>query len=254
MKIVHGMVSLMLASLIQSAGAQDKHSFEIRGRVVDAGGRPVAGIDVGTSWGFQGEVPVPRWRSSRIARPGTRLRTDAAGRFAGTLYARRPTVALFALDIEKKVGGVGLFAKDRPQRDLTLKVGPLVHLHGQARITDSGLKDHTRYIYVTDTRARIAIASSVAKAADFSFFMPPGEYQVSFSAKDLEKVTMGVLLRRDDRQLDLGRIALTPTNLARHYGKPPPAWNITAARGVKKDVTLADYQGRWVLIEFWAYW
>src|SRR5262249_51129553 len=33
-----------------------------------------------------------------------------------------------------------------------------------------------------------------------------------------------------------------------------PAWTLADARGVKKDVTLADYRGKWVLVDFWGYW
>jgi thiol-disulfide isomerase/thioredoxin len=54
--------------------------------------------------------------------------------------------------------------------------------------------------------------------------------------------------------LDLGTLNLPATFLARHQGKELPAWYIADARGVKKDVTLADYRGKWVLVDFWGYW
>jgi len=38
------------------------------------------------------------------------------------------------------------------------------------------------------------------------------------------------------------------------YGKEPPAWNVTGARGVSRDVKLSDFKGKWVLLEFWGYW
>jgi hypothetical protein len=29
---------------------------------------------------------------------------------------------------------------------------------------------------------------------------------------------------------------------------------VTDARGVKRDVQLSDFKGKWVLIEFWGFW
>jgi hypothetical protein len=245
---------LLASSLAELVCAQGEHTFEIRGRVVDAEGRPAANVEIGTHWSFDGEAATPRWRSSTVARPNTSLRTDGTGRFSGTLFARRRSVAVFALDMRTRHGGIFVFTRDNLAQPCTLEIGPLVHLHGETRIDETRPIDSIRYIYVTDTRARIAIASSVSKDAGFSFFMPPGVYEMSFSAKDLEKVTTTVSLKKEHGDVDLGSVALSPTNLARHYGKEPPPWNITAARGVKPDVTLADYAGKWVLIEFWAYW
>ena len=37
-----------------------------------------------------------------------------------------------------------------------------------------------------------------------------------------------------------------------YYGKEPPPLAITDARGVRKDVKLADYHGKWVLLDFWG--
>lgn len=54
--------------------------------------------------------------------------------------------------------------------------------------------------------------------------------------------------------MDLGAIAFQPTIVARHYGKEPPAWNVTAARGLDKTVKLEGFRGKWVLLEFWGYW
>ena len=38
------------------------------------------------------------------------------------------------------------------------------------------------------------------------------------------------------------------------YGKEPPELAVTDARGVSKNVKLADFRGKWVLLDFWAVW
>ena len=43
------------------------------------------------------------------------------------------------------------------------------------------------------------------------------------------------------RSLHLGAIDLKLTPIARLYGKEPPAWHITDARGVPKDVRPSDF-------------
>ena len=56
------------------------------------------------------------------------------------------------------------------------------------------------------------------------------------------------------RTVDLGTTDLKPTIIAQHYGKAPPAWHVTDARGVDPEATLADFKGKWVLLEFWGFW
>jgi hypothetical protein len=57
-----------------------------------------------------------------------------------------------------------------------------------------------------------------------------------------------------EAETDLGFVDLKLTPLGRHQGKEPPAWNVTAARGLDPAVKLSDFKGRWLLIEFWGYW
>jgi thiol-disulfide isomerase/thioredoxin len=61
-------------------------------------------------------------------------------------------------------------------------------------------------------------------------------------------------LAPDRPDLDLGAIELPASVIAQNRGKVPPAWSVADARGAKKDVTLADYRGKWVLVDFWGYW
>ena len=44
------------------------------------------------------------------------------------------------------------------------------------------------------------------------------------------------------------------TRLGRLYGKELPPWHVTGARGLKKDITIADFKGKWVVIDFWGFW
>jgi len=41
--------------------------------------------------------------------------------------------------------------------------------------------------------------------------------------------------------------------LATSIGKVLPDWTVTEARNAKQDVKLADFKGKWVLLEFWGF-
>ena len=43
-------------------------------------------------------------------------------------------------------------------------------------------------------------------------------------------------------------------SVSRLYGKPAPPLRVADARGVSKSVRWSDFKGKWVLVEFWAYW
>jgi len=58
---------------------------------------------------------------------------------------------------------------------------------------------------------------------------------------DLDVGTLNVVLRESLELLAYPRL----------YGKPAPELSITDARGVPKSVQLADYRGKWVLLDFW---
>jgi hypothetical protein len=76
-------------------------------------------------------------------------------------------------------------------------------------------------------------------------------------------------LRVDNPDVDLGEIRLPPYvnpfqrirkatadgtsyDYTKHYGEPPPHWNIVDARGASKDVQLSAYRGKWVVLFFWG--
>ena len=51
-----------------------------------------------------------------------------------------------------------------------------------------------------------------------------------------------------------GTRTASPATYSQFYGKEPPELAVTDARGVPKGVKLADFRGKWVLLDFWAVW
>lgn len=238
------------AALTPPASAQTNRA--IRGRIVDTAGEPVAGVDVGTNWEFVDGRVTPWWRSENVSKRGASLRTDEAGRFAGTLYFRGRPVALIVVDREGGRGGTAIVTPDNVDSEVELVVGPLRRVRGVARIELPLLRDNTVRVYAFDPRAPIAMATAVLDGGgDYEFLLPPGPYKLSFVAAELKRVETMIELGAAD--LDVGATELAPTDLARLYGKPAPEWHVTAARGLELPVQVSDFAGRWVLLEYWSH-
>ena len=109
--------------------------------------------------------------------------------------------------------------------------------------------------------------------------LPPGRYVLDAYNLRLEdkeerldgRIEKEIVLTGDTAEIDLGVLMLsrvTRLNInqkikqsqasgamgdyTKRYGEKLPAWNIVDARGVSKDAQLADFKGKWVLVDFWA--
>ena len=88
-----------------------------------------------------------------------------------------------------------------------------------------------------------------------SLQLPPGDYRLSYYATDcIAANNKAVTVAAHAKEVDLGTIDLAPTVLSQLYGKVPPEWSVSEARGIDRAVRLADFKGKWVLLEFWGFW
>jgi hypothetical protein len=102
---------------------------------------------------------------------------------------------------------------------------------------------------------KLRVAAHNSRESRFSLKLPAGKYEFDGygSFTDFEGVRKEVTLEAG-KNLEMGAVDLKLTPIAKHYGKAPPQWHVTAARGVKPDVKFADFKGKWVVIEFWGFW
>ena len=134
-----------------------------------------------------------------------------------------------------------------------MKLAPLVKVSGRFESKELGRKPPWTTVYIT-TSKNARLVQSDSTNADFAFWLPPGKYKFDGYGQDVRGVKRELDVPADKPDLDLGAIDLPATVIAKHVGKEPPAWHVTDARGLSKDVTLADLKGKWVLIEFWGFW
>lgn len=240
MKTRCGIVAVMLGLLPMTARAQEE--VKITGCVVDSAGKPVAGAEVATFWTSE-KAKVTPYKG---------VATDAEGHFVLPLTFYGRGEALLALDKERKTGGLIVVQPKEAAKPLEIKLSPLVHLHGKFECKELNKRPKWSNVYVQSGQARIAMC--ISEEASFSFQLPPGAYKFWAYGSDIQDLKKDITLKADQLDLDMGTIDLPATIIARHKGKAPPAWHVTDARGVKKDVRLSDFKGKWVLLEFWGYW
>jgi hypothetical protein len=227
-------------TLLVALTAHAQEQVKVTGRVVDAAGKPVAGVDFATLWNAEND--------QMKAHKGAT--TDAEGRFTLSTYPHLE--ALLALDKGRKTGGLVLLDAKAAGKPVEIKLAPLVYVHGKFFCKELNKRPAWTNVYMTAGPARFAWCTS--KEASFSFRLPPGAYKFHGYGTDIQDLKKDLTLTADKPDLDLGTLDMAPTIIARHVGKAPPAWHVSDARGLKKGAQLSDFKGKWVLIEFWGFW
>lgn len=240
MRIPCRIIAVLVLLVPPVARAQEE--VKITGQVVDAADKPVSGVEVANYWHNQnGKTTTYKGAT-----------TNGEGRFtlAITFYGRNQ--ALLALDKQRKSGALAVLNEKEAAKPIHIKLGPLVRIHGKFVCKELDKQPKWTMVYMMSGDARFAGYSS--DEASFAFNLPPGKYKFWGYGTDIQNLKKEINLSIDKPDYDMGTVDMAATIIARHKGKAPPAWHVTDARGVNKDVKLADFKGKWVLLEFWGYW
>jgi thiol-disulfide isomerase/thioredoxin len=229
--------------LLLSCAAARADNVTVTGRVTDAAGKPAAGVELASFWMVEGD--------NMKAYQG--VTTDAEGRFSIKLSHYGRPVAVLGLDHDRKTGGLFTVDPKAARKEVTLKLGPLVRVKGSFFCKELNFKPTWTNVYMmTPDDARFVQCAS--KEAAFSFLLPPGTYKFWGYGTDIQNVKQNLTVAADKPEVDLQTVEAKATPIAKHKGKAPPKWHVTDARGVKKEVSLDDYKGKWVLVDFFTHW
>jgi thiol-disulfide isomerase/thioredoxin len=221
-------------------------TLSVRIKALDTDSKPVEKAEVSLFWRVQ-DGTVMTSASERIV-------TDAAGMavlLVEDWNEKRPVLVLSA---DRKLGGIVGVSKANDGKELTVTLGPTVRVKGEMQCKELNTKPARASAIVTPDGFRPMFAQCNSTSANFELVLPIGKYKVSCSGSDLEPVTLTAKLSADRLEYDFGAIDLKPTVIARLKGKIPPEWVIADARGVKADVKLAEFRGKWVYLDFWGFW
>lgn len=229
--------------------AQTAAASKVVGKVVDAKGQGVGDVTIATFW-----TRSYRGAHKGILTPYRDATTDAQGQFTIELQLYGRDSALLAMDRDRRLGGLVLVSAKQPEKPLSITLVPLARVHGTLSCNELGKPPTWTNIYLSAMPGTARVMSNESQQADFDVLLPPGTYQLWAYGTDVDDLRKEITIKEGTADFDLKTIDLPATIIAKHKGKAPPKWNVTDARGLKKDVTLADFKGKWVLMEFWGFW
>ncbi|MCZ6690316.1 MAG: carboxypeptidase regulatory-like domain-containing protein [Planctomycetota bacterium] len=233
------MLGIMCLAAVAATSAQAQEGT-ITGTVVDGSGKPLEGASVATIW-LEG-------------RPAGGATTDADGKFTLQTRTSSRAVAVLVMDEDCKRGVVSRYDPGSFDEERTLELKRLVKVHGKFTSTRLGEAPSWTNVYANLMPERIRVGRYSSREAEFSFLLPPGDYQFHMYGTDVKKQYILRSIEGNEGVIDLGTIDLDATEIAKMYGKRPPVWTVTDARAVDKKIQLSAYKGKYVLLEFWGYW
>jgi cytochrome oxidase Cu insertion factor (SCO1/SenC/PrrC family) len=236
-------VSILTAALLASEWVRAALQVEkqtLIGKTVDRAGRAVAGVELAKPWkmeegNFHGVVVATSASDGRFSLP----------------WDGKPAT-LMALDKERKRGAIVTIDKNSGRDDITVELSNLISVKGSFTCKELNDKIQGAVVFV-HSRDGGLIVWQRSPNEDFAFLLPPGEYRLEAGGADFRDVASAFSVTSAQPAVVLKPLEVAATEIARYRGKPPPFMHIGAARGAKKDITLAEFKGKWVLVEFFYY-
>jgi peroxiredoxin len=255
--------------------------WQIHGQVVDEQGKPVEDFEAATIWVSNGNLWDERgellkeegklWVNEGVlaASPKHRAKRLPEGRFSLTVDGN-PRINLFALDKRHQRGGIVSVDQSAADKPVTIKIAPLTRVTAKVYSTEAGRTPErtNSLIWVPGDKGKYwGLMHCRSLRGQVSFLLPPGSYELEVESKSPNaalpapkgQTGIRVEIPRGKTTLDLGVLNVErrrdkdgiARDFSQFYGKEPPELAVTDARGVPKEVKLADFRGKWILLDFW---
>ena len=243
--MIHGWL-FMLLPLAIICSRSFAGTFTVTLKVVDARKMPIAKADAALLWGVKDGAMIARAKKAVV--------TDDTGKAVlqpDDWNEKRPVLVLSA---DRTLGAIVGVSKTDDGKEVTATLGPTVRVKGRLECQELNSKPEWANTTVTADGFRAFFAQNTSRSAEFEFVLPAGKYALRSYGTDVEDNKQTVTLATDRSEYNLGTVDMKASPIAKLKGKTPPNWEITDARGVKADVKLSDYKGKWVYVEFWGFW
>jgi hypothetical protein len=217
-------------------------------KVVTAENQAVSKADVALFWQVEGA------EAAMTPRDDKRAITDESGKAVLRVDDWNEKRAVLILSADRKLGAVVGVSNADDGKEVMATVVPTARVTGRLECKELNSKPHWANTMITPDGFRAQVAQHMGESAKFDFILPAGKYALRSYGSDVEDTKQTLTLTADQSEYDLGMLDLKASPIAKLKGKTAPGWNITAARGVKPNVKLSDYKGKWVYLEFWGFW
>jgi hypothetical protein len=228
-----------------SVVAAQEHAVALR--VVDTAGKPIPGVTVATGWELDGRVMKPFEEAAKAV-------SGEDGRARVSFKQASKNVALIGYDSDQTRAGYAIIdtATDEEYR---LVLEPVAKLRAKVSITDwaGDYPEGGFNFMILLPEKHAAFAAYAPMKPEVEVPLPAGSYGYFIYSRDTSPF-------HKERAFKAGEVAtlepivLEMTPIAKNYGKPALPITVTAARGLEKPFRIEDYRGKWVLLEFWAFW
>jgi hypothetical protein len=239
-------IALLLAALATVALAQEP--LNVRGLIVDSEGRPVAGAEVATMWTVSEGRMVPAPNARRAV-------TNEEGKAAFSMPAPVRRQILIAYDASRERAGLGFVEPGPAQSEIEIRLEPVARVRNPLEIAGwkGDFPSGTCNFNLTAPNLVTSTAVQTGFAQDIEVRLPAGTFGIALFSLSTETAHRRIEVKAGEL-LVLEPIKLETSHLATLFDKPAPEITVTDARGVEGSFDLANYRGRWVLLEFWAVW
>jgi thiol-disulfide isomerase/thioredoxin len=237
---------------------------ELRVRVIDPAGRPVAGAAVGIFGTFGNSFPkqagfvfLPSDQDAlRLATNDVGLATIPAGIAFASKFEDQPVVPIWVMDDRR-----GLITKFDVSRsefatgvERTIQLQPMCRVKG--RVTDVGLRQPvTRTIALVSRPDRLQwyTVECISDGDYFQCPLPPGNWLLHVHGTSSTSVDRYIRIAPGRQILEV-QLDLPPDESALRFGHLAPELARIKSWKNGGPVTLAELRGKVVVLDFWGYW
>lgn len=276
LSIVKTLSFLAILLLITSPALAQSELAKVHGKIVGSNAKNIADVRVSSLWRL--EVNKMKPLDEEFAK------SSVNGDFELGVTDR--ALAVVAIDDEQKHGA--LVSLDSKNRTLPLEVvlRPLVTVKVRfpKNFNSCRIKSFHMYVEMPEVEERpLALTKLVyceSETGEFELKLPPGDYVLDVYAftdeersKDLDlqpkhRVSVGAVSSVDlgtltltvnpNRPESLGRLLRKAhaseswTDVSKRIGTQSPDWHVTDSQGLGAKHNVADFRGKWLLVEFWS--
>lgn len=219
---------------------------KVSGEIFAADGAPLGKAQIAQAWTFN--------ETAKKMEHVKGMTSDVAGRFSGRVDVSGDKLVLLALSADQKSGVLSVVKAADLGKPLRLKVAPAIAVSGAIDPADVEVAEEGYALKLVEKGSGVSLMSFNSKTPDVALMLPAGNFVLHAATGDV-KMAREFATDTAETKFDLGKLALASPKAKDTSGSGPPKITVSDTYNLSsKEFSLTDYKGKWVGIEFWAFW